>query len=172
MDNWDQILQFLQQVVNTIAGTDNADPRFAVVTFSDRGELQFDFNRYGDQYNKIAEAVLSIPYLGSNTNTTGGFLVAEQRLLGSGNGGNRQQAKDLIILITDGVATYDKKLLQPTATRIRNRSVDILGVGVTKDINEEEIRGLISDQSYYFTALNFDQLAITARKVTNIVCPV
>ena len=170
-DNWNQTLKFVQQVINTVVAKPMASPRFAAVTFSNFGELQFNFDRYGGNYAKMGEAVLSSTYLGGTTNTTGGFLVAEKFLLGPGNGGNRPEAKDLIILITDGRATVDADRLQPTAASIRNRSVDILGVGVTKDINEDEIRGLISKQAYYFAALNFNDLTQTAREVADVVCP-
>ena len=170
-DNWDLTLQFVSQVITTVASRTNGEARFAAVTFSDKGELQFDFNRYGTDYNTMSQDFLVTRYLGSNTNTSGGLWVAEQQLIVDTGSGNRAQAKDLVILVTDGKATYDADKLIPIAQSIRDRNVDILGVGITASVEEQEIRALISQQSYYFTALNFNQLAQTARDVADIVCP-
>ena len=169
-DNWKKILNFIVRVIDLVLAKENADMRFAVVTFSNEARLDFDFKKYGSNYGAVIKAVLDLPFMGYSTNTTGGLLLAERELIAKGKGGNRPNARDLMILITDGENTGDPELLLPTAAKIRNESVSIMGVGVTYNINENEILSIISNSLYYFKANNFDVLSDVAIEIASSVC--
>jgi len=72
-------------------------------------------------------------YLGENTNTTGGLKVARLEVFGS-NQNLRPYVDRIIVLITDGVPTYDADKLDDEVAAIKRQGIRILGLGVTNKV--------------------------------------
>ena len=91
----------------------------------------------------------------------------------SGNG-DRPNIQNIAIIITDGVSTRDVAQTIPEAIRARNRGIKIYSVGITKGINEKELREMSSmpqqENKDYFKAADFRSLEKVALAITNNAC--
>ena len=94
--------------------------------------LRFNLNDYTTKAEVLA-AVDRLQYLGQNTNTTGGLKVARMEVFGN-NSDRRQNVERIIVLITDGVPTYDADQLPDEVVAIKQRSIRIVGLGVTNKV--------------------------------------
>ena len=74
-----------------------------------------------------------IRYMGENTNTTGGLKVARLEVFDP-RYQQRPNVDRIIILITDGVPTYDNDTLLDEVARIKRMGIRIVGLGVTNKV--------------------------------------
>ena len=65
---------------------------------------------------------------------TGGIKVARLEVFG-GNYRRRNNVESLIILITDGVPTYDADKLDDEVAAVKQMGIRIIGLGVTDRVN-------------------------------------
>ena len=78
-------------------------------------------------------AVDRIHYLGENTNTTGGLKIARLEVFDPSYQ-QRPNVDRIIVLITDGVPTYDADKLREEVAAIKRARIRILGLGVTNKV--------------------------------------
>ena len=97
-----------------------------------KGKLHFNLRNYTTKADVLA-AVNGIRYLGENTNTTGGLKVARLEVYDSSYQ-HRSNVDGIIILITDGVPTYDADKLDDEVAAIKRMGIRILGLGVTDKV--------------------------------------
>jgi len=97
-----------------------------------KGILQFNLRDYSTKAEVLA-AVDRLRYLGENTNTTGGLKVARLEVF-SGYYQQRPNAERIIVLITDGVPTYDADKLDDEVATIKRMGIRIVGLGVTNKV--------------------------------------
>ena len=158
-DNWDLLLKFVINVVEhfTVSPTGN---HVGLVVFSDRGQLLFKLDKYYDTQGLI-EAVQKIVYPGRNTNTSGGLYVARSQLF-TGKDGDRPDVPNIAIVITDGKSTFDSQKTLPVAEDLRKDGVQVFSVGITTDVDEDELKGISSPPQVlnqnYFTSTDFQML--------------
>ena len=130
------------------------------VLFSDRGELLFRLNQYPNLQD-ARDAILRTRYPGANTNTSGGLYIARSQLFNANNG-DRPNVPNLAIVITDGKSTFDNELTLPYAEDLRADGVQMVSVGITSSIDEDELKALSSLPQIrnvnYFTSPDFQQL--------------
>ena len=98
-----------------------------------KGKLQFNLGNYSTKAEVLA-AVDGLGYLGENTNTTGGLKVARLEVFGD-NYRRRRNVEQIIILITDGVPTYDADLLDDEVAAVKRKGIRIVGLGVTDRVS-------------------------------------
>ena len=58
-------------------------------------------------------------YFTENTNTSGGLRVLRQRVFSEGTGDRIKNAKNVVIVITDGQSTYDRHMTIPEANALK-----------------------------------------------------
>ena len=130
------------------------------VLFSDRGELLFRLNQYPNLQD-ARDAILRTRYPGANTNTSGGLYIARTQLFNVNNG-DRRNIPNLAIVITDGKSTFDNDRTIPNAQALRRNGVQMVSVGITSSIDEDELKELSSRPQIrnvnYFTSPDFQQL--------------
>ena len=83
-DNWQLMLEFMVNVVDKLSIGEDAT-RIGVVKFSDIGENVFFLDTYYN-VNDMKDAIRNIPYVGSNTNTSGGIKVMHHEQFRSDRG--------------------------------------------------------------------------------------
>ena len=158
-DNWQLLLEFLANVARRLS-ISQAGTHVGAVVFSDRGTLLFGLDEFSNG-NDLANAFLGITYPGANTNTSGGLWVARSQLFNARRG-DRPNVPNLLIVITDGKSTFDADRTIPTAEDLRRDGVEMVSIGVTNSIDEDELRGLSSSPQVrgqnYFTSVDFQQL--------------
>ena len=93
-----------------------------------KGTLRFNLNNYSTKAELLA-AVDRLRYLGQNTNTTGGLKVARLEVFDPSL--QRPYVDRIIILITDGVPTYDADKLDDEVAAVKRMGIRIVGLGVT-----------------------------------------
>ena len=94
--------------------------------------MQFNLRDYTTKAEVLA-AVERIRYLGENTNTTGGLKVARLEVFDPSYQ-QRLNAERIIVLITDGVPTYDADKLDEEVAAVKRMGIRIVGLGVTNKV--------------------------------------
>jgi len=97
-----------------------------------RARLNFNLKDYYRKADVLA-AVDRIDYLGRNTNTTGGLKVARLEVFDP-DYQLRPEVDQIIVLITDGVPTYDADKLDAEVAAVKRAGIRILGIGVTDKV--------------------------------------
>jgi len=97
-----------------------------------KGTLQFNLRDYRTKADVLA-AVDRIRYLGENTNTTGGLKVARLEAFNPSYQ-QRPNVERIVVLITDGVPTYDADKLDDEVATIKRMGIRIVGLGVTNKV--------------------------------------
>jgi len=97
-----------------------------------KGKLNFNLKNYSTRAEVLA-AVERIKYLGENTNTTGGLKVARLEVF-SPSYQQRPYVDSIIVLITDGVPTYDADKLDTEVAAVKRMGIRMLGLGVTNKV--------------------------------------
>ena len=158
MDNWDLVLAFVADFIRNLPISRTAI-RVGVVVFSDVGSVVIRFNEYFEQ-GPLVDAVRQIAYPGANTNTSGGLYITLSQLFTVQNG-DRPNVDNIVIVLTDGVSTIEPERTIPSAQALQRIS-RIFSLGVTADINEDELRGISSPPQVlgqnYFTTPDFGLL--------------
>ena len=94
--------------------------------------MQFNLQDYSTK-SEMLSAVDRLQYLGENTNTTGGLKVARLEVFGE-NYQERPNVERIIVLITDGVPTYDADKLNDEVAAVKRKGIRIVGLGVTNKV--------------------------------------
>ena len=158
-DNYDLMLQFMANIVDDL-DIGAAATQVGLVRFSDRGELLFRLGEYNTK-QALREQILATSYVGSNTNTSGGLYVMYTEAFNAANG-DRASFPNVAVVITDGFSTFDNDTTIPNAVIARNRGIQIFSVGITNNINLNELRQMSSQPQLenvnYFVSENFATL--------------
>ena len=143
--NWILMLGFLKAIVSDLTIAPNGT-RIAAVDFGNEGHLDFGFSDYsiGDA---VKAAIDRIPYRGENTNMTGGLKVARQQVF-EPTAAQRPGVDRAIILITDGVPTWDADKLDAEVYTIKNSGIRIVTLGVTNQVRMPEHRRVFDRRNH------------------------
>lgn len=159
MDNWKVVQMFLSALVEMIEVSPHTN-RIGLVRFADIGESMWYMNTHTD-HASLTSAIHSLAYMGLNTNTSGGLRVMMRDQFTAAHG-DRPEAKNIAIVLTDGTSTVDKDRTIPDALEARNAMIQIFTIGVSNLINETELRLMSSLPQIkgrnYFTSTRFDEL--------------
>ena len=170
MDNWKvRVLDFAKKIAGafTIGRTET---QVGVLKFNQTAEIVFNLNRYTDR-DSLLDAIGKIPIYGGDTNIAIALRTARESMFIPSSGSRPNVAK-VLILLTDGTANVEETNTVPEATQTKDAGIKILTVGVTGEVNEEQLREIASDRSYYFYAANFDQLNTILHDVVETSCTV
>jgi len=96
-----------------------------------KAKLNFNLKNYSTKA-EVLEAVDRIRYLGENTNTTGGLKLARLEVFDPAY--EQRGVDQIIILITDGVPTYDADKLDDEVAAVKGEDIRIMGIGVTDKV--------------------------------------
>ena len=168
--NWDRVKSFVNSIIDGL-GVSEAGTHVAVVEFGNNGILIFDFD-FSFDVPTIQTAVDGMRFLDANTNTSGGLYIVLSQLL-FGQGGNRENVQDFVIVITDGVPTRDVELTEPYAEEIQAVAT-MFSIGITNEINEETLQYLSSPprviDETYFIAEDFLSLEPIVDQIVGVTC--
>jgi len=98
-----------------------------------KGKVVFDLAKYQTQ-DGVVRAMGKLPFLGENTNTSGGLYLASQ-LLTESKYGARFAVPKIIILITDGNPNVDAHLLAAEVARIKSLNIRIVCITITTQVS-------------------------------------
>ena len=106
-----------------------------------QGYLGFDFTQY-TTVREVIDALGRVKYRGENSNMTGGMRLARERLFDT-KYGMRPNASRVIILVAEGMPTFDADKLTEEIARIKNLNIRIMAVGVTNKVCVVCIRSIV-----------------------------
>ena len=143
-----------------------------MVLFSTHAEVRFNLNKYNDKAT-LKRAIYALPYLGGYTNTAEGIRLMNEVCFTFQNG-DRPDAQNLAIVVTDGRSTMGADYTIPFAVDARAKGIRIVTVGVTDSIDLNEIEGMSSaphkEGEDYFLAVDFAYLNTMTMLITETTC--
>ena len=156
-ENWQHLLHFVGDVISQLP---EQGTQVGVVVFSETSELRIKLNQHQRQVSLI-NAIHNLHYPDEQTNIADGLHVARTQLFNEQNG-DRKNVPDLAVLITDGRSLIDIKNTIPNAQALKREGIQIICIGISDAIKEDEIRAISSPPHIkdvnYFLRSNFTSL--------------
>jgi len=168
--NWHKCLQFVADVVRELAIGPN-QVQVALVLFSRKATVEWGLTRYRDKESLI-KAILSLSFLGKNTNLNDALYLTRTRIFAPG-AGTRSGAIKATVILTDGVDNVPRRrtpLTLQNATACKDDGIRLIAVGVTDGVDEDRLRGIASSPSDYYAVDNFDALTDIVDSLKSLVC--
>ena len=138
-NNWSKLLFFIGDIISQLP---EQGTQVGVVVFSRIAELRIRLNDYHNR-EMLLHAVRQLSYPRSDTYTAGGLSVARTHLFYE-HYGDRDNASNVAVLITDGESTIDTENTIPNAQGLHRDGIRVICVGIGDGISEEEIRAISS----------------------------
>ncbi|XP_063431616.1 transmembrane matrix receptor MUP-4-like [Mytilus trossulus] len=142
--------------------------RIGMALFSGSARKIFDLD---DHFTKehITDAILKTSFGSGGTNIDGalGYTCENMFQLESGD---RTHVQNILVLITDGQSSEVNK---HGLLKCNNKNVTIIGIGIGSNIDEDQLRYLVSKPEYYFDT-TYDNLDTTLPKLIETItdfCP-
>ena len=163
------MLLFVREVIDRLP-VDEGVARAAVVTFGNHGTTNIRFTDY-----KTKTQLLSLVndktvwFKDENTNTADGLSISRTHLLN----GSSDDARKVIVLITDGPSTWDKDKTIPEAKKAHRDGTSVIAVGVGKKIDKKELKDIAgeSEQDGRVELVNsFMDLIKKGKHIASLLC--
>ena len=152
--HWDIFKKFTQDIVQNLpVGYDRTQVGF--VQYSKSPQLVFPLNQHQTSIN-VQDAIKN------NVNHLGGYTYTSEALRFIGSEafsqakGERHDARDVVVIISDGLSNYDyaNTLLSAKQLKLSRPGLEIYTVGASKYVDEDELKGIASDpKDKYFLQL-------------------
>ena len=169
IDNWYKVLNFTQEIVNSFTiGPDNV--QVGVAWYSNRASIAFHLNQY-DNERDVLRAIGSIRYKDQETNTSGALRTMYTNMFSNTNG-DRPNAQNIGIVVTDGVSNRDEDLTIPEANSARSEGITLFAIGIGDEVDPKELRQIANNPSEQFTfnVTDFDTLRHIQEIVSTAAC--
>ena len=139
--NWFFMKKFFADVTSNLNVGPNAT-RIGLIKFSQEAEVVFHMNEYSD-VDQLVDRISSISIIGSETNTSGALRLMNDQAF-TPQHGDRPDVHNVAIVMTDGQSNVNMSGTVPEALRSKNKGVRMFVVGLTKNINANELRAMSS----------------------------
>ena len=169
-NNWNIMLDFVVNMIRRLT-VSSTDMRVAALTFSDDAQIAFHLDAYFHKIPLIA-AVRSIPYLNARTNTAAGLHAMRTQLFdpsNRGQRGDRRNATNIAILVTDGGSNVNNQSTIPFANLAKQAGITVLAVGISSAVNVAELIGISSTGVEGETFWRTPNFQVTLREIDNII---
>lgn len=142
------------------------------MTFGNHGIVRFFLTNYTSK-GDIERAIRSIPAGNGQTNTYEGLQKMRRDIFNEDNG-DRPEVPNVGIVITDGESNINDWLTVDEAERARNEGIKLFSVGVTNDVNEQELKAISSypqeENRNYWKTPNFTSLNTIIESLQRETC--
>ena len=154
------------------------DNQIGVILFSDTGRVYINLDSYSSKTGLLT-AIQNIPYDGGQTNTPDGLCKLITQGFTESNGARLSSASvsRLAIVLTDGGSNENSPecgntLQAAQAVHSFEPSITVFAVGVTNEINFEELRVIATRPEYVETIDSFDtsDLQAVQAQQTYVLC--
>jgi hypothetical protein len=169
--NWVFVLEFINDIIDKV-GVAPQGTHVGFVTYGNRAHIQFQLNNFTDPAQMKA-TVSKSRFLDENTNTSGGIATALRTMFTKENG-DRDKAPNIMVIITDGVSTYDNHTTIPNAVAAKNANILIVSIGVGNKTSQTELEGMASagkdGKPIVFQVGSYGLLELVTTKLANVAC--
>ncbi|XP_041361910.1 matrilin-4-like [Gigantopelta aegis] len=165
--NFQLLLNFVKDLLS-IVSIDNGNVRAGLLIYSTRVHIQFQLNTFTSK-GEIYDAINNTSYEYGSTNTAA--AIQTMRTMFSPRNGERLDAKNVGILITDGLSNINPRRTIPEAERARAEGIHsfVIGVGLTNTSELEEIANPPTEPNL-FIVKEFSELRILRNTVFQSLC--
>lgn len=161
-------LEFLENITGALdVGPSPDQSRVGVVSFSDEPRLEFTLGQYIEK-EAVVSAIRRINYLSGGTNTAAAIGLAADSMFLKDNGA-RLNAKDVIIVITDG-ESFSESETKASALKARERGIVMLAIGVGVSVNVNELRLITGVPEYVYQVSKYEDLRNITEPLINKTC--
>ncbi|XP_048237149.1 uncharacterized protein LOC124110407 isoform X2 [Haliotis rufescens] len=169
LHNFKTTLSFVKSFLSTTS-IDDGNVRVGVVTFNHRAHIQFHLNQYKTK-KELFRAIDKIKYKKGATNTYAGLRTLRTKMF-SKRRGDRRGAKNVALVITDGLSNRNAKKTIPEAKAVRKANIQIYAIGIGLKKRTAELEGIASRpiEENRFTVKDFKRLGGLKEKVFASVC--
>lgn len=167
-NQFEQQLKFVANVVDHFEiGKDHTE--VGILTFNHDIRVEFNLDAFLDK-TKLKEAIMTIPYWGGGTDIGEALRYGRLEMFSKQNGG-RNNAKKLIVVITDGQSNNQTKT-ESEARLARLSGIHIISVGVGNAPNDKELGRIASEpkEKSVFKVDNFDSLDTIVDSLSEQTC--
>ncbi|XP_074658082.1 uncharacterized protein LOC141911033 [Tubulanus polymorphus] len=167
-ENFEKMLDFVRKVVSDMPiGPEKV--RVALVRYSDKKKVDVVF--YLNDYSTAADlvsAIGAVRYTGGLTYTAKALKIVRKKVLETES---RQDAKHLVVIITDGKAS-DKKHLPKAIKKLHKTGATVIAVGVGSEIDDSSLESMASPPKAQnkIQVSDFNQLTMIMDEVKITVC--
>ncbi|KAK3599021.1 hypothetical protein CHS0354_012500 [Potamilus streckersoni] len=166
--NYKKMLTFCKDFLGD-AAIDSGSVRVGVVIYSTDVSIQFHLNRYSKKTDLLA-AIDKIPYIYGSTNTADGLKTMRTEMFKAANG-DRPDAENIAIIITDGISNINSRRTVPEAVQARAIGIHIyaIGIGLT---DSKELDAIASEpaKDNSISIQEFDELVGLEKKIFSSIC--
>ena len=162
--NFRRVQDFVSTFVNDLDISSN-QTQVGVIVFSDIAEVVFNLSTYTDKV-QLQQGITTIPYIRGYTNTADGLCLLLEEGYTEENGA-RLSSDDVFriaVVITDGQSNRNSSRCGNSTTfevaeAVHNLSYPILVfvVGVTNEVNDEELLAIATKEDYIMHLDDFSQ---------------
>ena len=155
-DNWYvQVLDFAKRIAGAFPINRNLT-QIGLMKFSTDVDIVFHLNTYGDRQS-VLNAIENADINGGDTNIAAALRTARAAMFTVQNG-SRPGVPKILILLTDGTANVEESNTIREADLTKAANIKLYTVGVTHEVDEDQLRVMASSPDYFFFASNFTQL--------------
>ncbi len=168
-ENWQKMLAFLKHAVSNIT-LGPFMTQVGVVTYGNKATTNFLLNEYDNSEEMMAYININdMPWKDEETNTSGAIWYTHKHMFTEVNG-DRPQAPNVAIVITDGESTRDANLTVQYAIDAKRNGITIVSVGIGSRVNLTELKMIASNESLVYQASNFDSLGLITSQLVTVAC--
>ena len=165
------MLAFVAEIVSQFPVTRDLT-HVGLVKFSTNAMVEFRLDRHYSNA-EINRTIYGVQHTGGETNIAEGLRLMRTQVFT--RDGDRNNAKNIAIVITDGVANYEANRVEEEARRARqDQNIEIFTVGITNQIDESELELIASEpySDHKFLSPNFLDLRNILTEVKRRACEV
>lgn len=162
-------LDFVYRTIDSL-DIDSGLYNVGLISFSDQARIEFYLNSYLSK-EELENATASVKYVYGSTHTAMAFRVAREAIFTEVNG-DRPDAPNLIIMITDGQSNINHEETLPQAQMLKDSGVTILTVAIGFTTHTDELIGMTSKpvQENLFYVDRFSGLEDLHTKIVEPIC--
>ncbi|KAJ8299398.1 hypothetical protein KUTeg_023458, partial [Tegillarca granosa] len=152
--NFNMLLNFVSDLLKN-ADIDSGTVRIGVVFYSTVANVEFQLKDY-TTLPEVLTAINKIQYRYGNTNTADALRILHEETF---KNGDRGDAPNIAILITDGVSNIDHQKTIPEAELVKRKNIHIytIGIGLSNTREIEAISSVPASENV-FTFKVFNEL--------------
>ena len=170
--NWEQMKNFTIAIINSFPVSEDG-VRMSLIRFSTDTSVIFQLDDYYTR-NEMVRQVEDLDIVGDETNIAGSLNIARTDIFEKRNG-DRADARNIIILITDGRETvYENGDVIRAQEELKIEDlVEVFTVGITEEVDNDQLEHIASDPdaTHAFSVESFDDLMSVLEDVVGQACP-
>jgi hypothetical protein len=167
--NFQKMLEFCKDLLRN-SDIDSGSVRVGILSYSTVVNDHFYLNAYQNS-TSMFNAIDNIPWVFGSTNTADALYAMRTRYFSYGNG-DRPDARNIALILTDGISNINAHKLSDDAAKAREEGIHIyaVGIGLSVDFELKQIASVPTSENI-FSVQNFDELANLDEQIFTSLCP-